>query len=498
MFKHLNNQTPKPMKKMLILLCAIFLSLSAMAQERMVTGRVTGKDGKPIPGVHIAVKGTTAVTVSDEDGKYAIAVPEGGTLVLSSIGLVTQELQIGNRSVLDATMREDLKELNEIVVTAQGIKREEKTLGYAVQSLKGDDLETRKSDNFVTALSGQVAGIQIKNNTNFGGSVNVIIRGASSVSGNNQPLYVIDGVPISNNNTNNVGQTSGRTGYDYGNASSDINPSDIETLTVLKGAAASALYGARAANGVILITTKKGKSRNKGIGISISSNYTISTVDKKTLPEYQQEYGGGYGPYYGNTEDSYFNDFYDINGDGVDDVTVPYTEDASRGGRFDPHMMAYQYNSLYKESPYYHKATPWVAGANSPIKFFETGIIKNNTISLENANENSSYRLSYTNFDQKGVMPNSKLKRDNFFFTASHAFRKNLKVTAQANYVRTNGLGRPSTGYSDNIMSSFRQWWQMNTDVLEQRDLYFASKKNLTWNPSSPTNLTPIYWDNPY
>ncbi|PGH40163.1 MAG: SusC/RagA family protein, partial [Candidatus Nephrothrix sp. EaCA] len=203
-------------------------------------------------------------------------------------------------------------------------------------------------------------------------------------------------------------------------------------------------------------------------------------------------------PYYGKTEDSYFNDFYDINGDGVDDVTVPYTEDASRGGRFDPHMMAYQYNSLYKESPYYHKATPWVAGANSPIKFFETGIIKNNTISLENANENSSYRLSYTNFDQTGIMPNSKLKRDNFFFTASHDFRKNLKVTAQANYVRTSGLGRPSTGYNENIMSSFRQWWQINTDILEQRDLYFASKKNLSWNPKSPTNLNPIYWDNPY
>src|SRR6218665_3897328 len=313
MFKHINNQNQTPMKKMLILLCAIFLSLSAMAQERMVTGRVTGKDGKPIPGVHIAVKGAPAGTVSDEDGKYSIALPDGGggggggILVLSSVGLGTQELQIGNRSVLDAIMSEDLKELNEVLVTAQGIKREEKTLGYAVQSLKGDDLETRKSDNFVTALSGQVAGIQIKNNTNFGGSVNVIIRGASSLSGNNQPLYVIDGVPISNNNTNNDGQTTGRTGYDYGNASSDINPSDIETLTVLKGAAASALYGARAASGVILITTKKGKSRNKGIGISVSSNYTISTVDKKPLPAYQQEYGGGYGPSYGNTEHSYFN-----------------------------------------------------------------------------------------------------------------------------------------------------------------------------------------------
>lgn len=483
-------------KKLLILLCT-FLSVAAMAQERVVTGRVTAKDGQPIPGVNIVVKGVTTGTVSDDEGKYSISIPEGATLILSSIGLISQELVVGNRSVLDVVMNEDVTELKEVMVTAQGIKREEKTLGYAVQSVKGEDLASRKSDNFVTALSGQVAGVQIRNNTNFGGSANVIIRGSSSLSGNNQPLYVIDGVPISNNNTNNLGQITGRSGYDFGNASSDINPSDIETLTVLKGAAATALYGSRAANGVILITTKKGKSGAKGIGISISSNYTISTVDKSTLPDYQQEYGAGYGPVYGRHENSFFNDI-DITGDGVDDISVPFTEDASRGAKFDSNLKVYQYNSLYKESPYYKQATPWVAGANSPNKFFETGTIKNNTISVENANENSAYRLSYTNFDQKGVMPNSRLKRDNFFLTASHNFRKNFKVTAQANYIRTSGLGRPSTGYNDNIMSSFRQWWQMNTDIAEQRDLYFATGKNLTWNPSSHQDLKPIYWDNPY
>src|SRR6218665_35339 len=482
-------------KKLLTLVCAAFLSLVAMAQERVVTGRVTDKDGQPIPGVHIVVKGTAAGAVSDDNGNYSISAPEGAVLLLSSIGLGAQEQAVGNRSVLDAVMSEDLKELNEVLVTAQGIKREEKTLGYAVQSLKGDDLSARKSDNFVTALSSQVAGIQIKNNTNFGGSANVLIRGSSSLSGNNQPLYVIDGVPISNNNTNSAGQTLGGFGYDYGNASSDINPSDIETLSVLKGAAAASLYGARAANGVILITTKKGKAA-QGLGLSVSSNFTVSAIDRNTMPDYQQSYGAGYGKEYGPGKDAFFDNFFDFNGDGVKDLSVPFRADASRGGKFDPHLMVYQYNSLYPESPHYKKATPWAAARHTPADFFDIGTGMNHTITFENAAEKSSYRLSYTNFEQKGVVPNSRLQRDNFFLTASHNFRKNFKVTAQTNYIRTQGHGRPST--ASGPVSCFRQWWQMNTDIQEQRDLYFASRKNLTWNPGAAENTTPIYWDNPY
>lgn len=489
------------MTKKLLILLGTSLSIAAMAQERVVTGRVTDKDGQSIPGVHIVVKDTTTGTVSDDDGKYSISIPEGATLVLSSVGLSSQELLVGTRSVLDVVMSEELKELTEVIVTAQGIKREEKTLGYAVQSLKGDDLAARKSDNFVTALSGQVAGIQIKSNTNFGGSSNVIIRGSSSLSGNNQPLYVVDGIPISNNNTNNAGQTTGAFGYDYGNASSDINSNDIETISVLKGAAATALYGARAANGVILITTKKGKV-SQGLGLTVSSNFTVSTIDRSTMPDYQQSYGAGYGKDYGpkdsKGEKGFFDQVKDFDGDGVKDWSVPFREDASRGGKFDPNLMVYQYNSLYPESPYYNKATPWVAARHTPTDFFETGISQNHAISWENATEKSSYRLSYTRFDQKGAVPNSRIQRDNYFATASHNFRKNVKLTAQANYVKTTGSGRPTTGYSQNLIAGFRQWWQMNVDIEEQRDLYLASHKNITWNPVSPESTTPIYWDNPY
>jgi TonB-dependent SusC/RagA subfamily outer membrane receptor len=193
-------------------------------------------------------------------------------------------------------MANDITQLSEVVVTALGIEREQKSLGYAVQEVQGEDISNVKSDNFVNALSGRVAGLQVKNNTNFGGSANVLIRGSTSLTKNNQPLYVIDGVPISNNNTNEKGQLSARNGYDYGNASSDINPNDIESISVLKGAAATALYGSRAANGVILITTKKGKSSvGKGIGISLSSNVTFNKMDKETFPDYQTDYGSGYG-----------------------------------------------------------------------------------------------------------------------------------------------------------------------------------------------------------
>jgi TonB-linked SusC/RagA family outer membrane protein len=473
---------------------------SAWAQERTVTGKVTSADdGTSLPGVNVLLKGTTTGTATDANGSYSISVPQaGGILVFTFIGLVPQEIEIDNRSVIDVSMASDVTELTEVVVTALGIEREQKSLGYAVQEVQGDEISNVKSDNFVNALSGRIAGVQVKNNTNFGGSANVLIRGSSSLTKNNQPLYVIDGVPISNFNTNEKGQLSGRNGYDYGNASSDINPNDIASISVLKGAAATALYGSRASNGVILITTKKGKSTaGKGLGITLSSNATFSRIDKETFPDYQTDYGSGYGPYYGPNHDEYLNR-EDINGDGTLETLVPYSEDASRGAKFDPNLLVYHYDAFYPESPNYNTARPWVNAANGPETFFETGKSFTNSIDIANANENGTFRLSYANTDMSGIMPNSFLQRNNYTFTGSYNILKGLKVSAHANYVETEGKGRPSTGYSDNIMSSFRQWYQTNVDIQEQKDLYFNTRKNLTWNPTAWNDLTPIYWDNPY
>jgi TonB-linked SusC/RagA family outer membrane protein len=484
-----------------LLLCVVitaFFASSVMAQEKMVSGKVSAEEtGAPIPGVNVILKGTTIGTVTDIDGNYQLNVPEeGGVLIFTFIGLATEEVRIGDQSVINMGMTADIRQLSEVVVTALGIEREERSLGYSIQEVEGDEVNTVPTDNFLNSLSGRVAGLQVRNNTNFGGSNNVVIRGQTSLTQNNQPLFVVDGVPISNANTNNLGQTTGRNGYDYGNAASDIDPNNIESISVLKGAAATALYGSRAANGVILITTKKGKE-GRGIGVTINSNTTFGSIDKSTFPKYQYDYGAGYGPYYSDGDYPYLVED-DINGDGTTELLTPFTEDASRGQEFDPSLMVYQYNAFVPESPYYGRATPWVAGKNDPETFFETAVNLTNSVDVSNASDDASYRFGYTNQDFSGVMPNSKLKRNNFIINGSYNVLDNLKVSASANYIKTNGTGRPSTGYSDNILTSFRQWYQMNVDLQEQKDLYFQTGRNVTWNPLDYTDPTPIYWDNPY
>ena len=488
------------MKRFLLLFMVMvsFLATSVMAQERTISGRVTGEEtGTPVPGVNVILKGTTVGTVTDIDGNYKLNVPEeGGTLVYSFIGLTTEEVRIGDQTVINMGMTADIRQLSEVVVTALGIEREERSLGYSIQEVDGEEMNTVPTDNFLNSLSGRVAGLQIKNNTNFGGSNNVVIRGQTSLTQNNQPLFVVDGVPISNLNTNNTGQTTGRSGYDYGNAASDIDPNNVESISVLKGAAATALYGSRAANGVILITTKKGKE-GKGVGVTINSSTTFGKIDKSTFPKYQHEYGAGYGPYYSGGDYPYLGE-EDIFDDGVLRLVTPFTEDASRGQEFDPTLMVYQYNAFVPESPYFGQATPWVAGKNGPESFFETAVNLTNSVDIANASRDASYRIGYTNQDFSGVMPNSTLRRNNFIINGSYNIIDNLKVSASANYISTKGKGRPSTGYSDNILTSYRQWYQMNVDIQEQKDLYFQTKRNVTWNTNAFNDPTPIYWDNPY
>ncbi|MDD2799442.1 MAG: SusC/RagA family TonB-linked outer membrane protein [Bacteroidales bacterium] len=480
------------------------MSIGLASAQSKVNGVVlSAEDGQPIIGASVVVKGTTIGTVTNLDGQFSLSVPASGkTLVVSYVGMDGQELAV--KPSLRVVLKASSQALSEVVVTALGITREKKSLGYAVQEVSGDAVNQVKSNNFVTSLSGKVAGINIKNNTNFGGSTNVIIRGASSLTGNNQALFVVDGIPVDNSNFNNSGQTTGRNGYDYGNSASDINPNDIESVSVLKGAAATALYGSRAVSGVVLITTKKGKaSSSKMPKVKLSTNYTFSKVDESTFPKYQNEAGAGYGKaYYSGGGDGSiypgFEYYADVNGDGTTDYTVPYYEDASRGQKFDPSVMVYQWDALYPESPNYHKATPWVAGANQPISFFETGISTSNNIEISGGDEKTTYRVSYTNFDQKGVMPNSQLTKNNILFNGSHMLTKNLKSTTSVNYLNTAGKGRPSTGYSDNIMSSFRQWYQVNVDMGLQKSLYEQTGKNISWNPAAPDNTAPAYWDNPY
>ncbi|KIA99886.1 SusC/RagA family TonB-linked outer membrane protein [Flavobacterium sp. KMS] len=465
----------------LVLLLVLMAQLT-FAQERVVSGIVSDNTGMPLPGVSVLVKGTKSGTQTDFDGKYSIKASPSQILVFSYIGMKTQEIVASSPSV-SAKLSSSSVELEGVVVTALGIKREKKSLGYSAQSVTAEQVSTVPTGNFVNNLSGKVAGLSVTQGTNFGGSTNVVLRGFKSILGDNQALFVVDGVPILNSNVNSLDQKSGRGGYDYGNAASDINPNNIADINVLKGAAATALYGSRAQNGAIIITTKKGKARND-LSVEFSSSYTMSTVDKKTFPKYQTEYGQGY---YG--EDS-FTSYLGAN-------MPAFGEDASYGPKYTGEDV-WQYDAFIPGSANFGKKTPWTAAKNGPIEFFETGTSTVNNISLSGGSDKATYRLTYANTNSTDVLPNSLLSKNNFNGTATYKFSDKLSSTFNATYVSQNTRNRNSTGYGGNQIAGFRQWWPTNVDIKEQKALYEMGDQNYTWNIRSRTDLRPAFWDNPY
>lgn len=482
--------------KFLVLLFSL-ATLSTYAQQKKVSGTVTAKsDGLPLPAVSVVVKGTSLGAQTDADGKYSITVPENGTLIFSYIGFVTREVKVGATSTVNIALESDEKQLGEVVVTALGIQRKKNELAYSAQQVKGDEISKARDGNFVNSLSGKVAGLEIRKNNTMGGSTNIVLRGAKSLTGNNQALFVVDGVPYSNSNTNSSDQVSGRSGYDYGNAAADINPDDIESVNVLKGAAATALYGSMAGNGVVMITTKKG---GKGLGITINSGVTVGTIDKSTFPKYQTQYGAGYGKYYGPNEDGWFNQS-DVNGDGKMDLVVPYYEDASFGGKFDPSIMVYDWASLDPTSPTYNQARPWVAAQNGPLTFFENPVSTINSFTIDNGGEKGYFKLGYSNNIEKGILPNSKITKNILNFGASYNISQKLTAAATINASQVKGNGRYGTGYDDkNIAGNFRQWFQTNVDIQEQKDAFERNNQhNVTWNRNGVESGKAAYWDNPY
>lgn len=474
-----------------------FVVQATFAQEQTVTGTVTDESGLPLPGVNIIIKGTSTGVQSDFDGNYSITAEMGDILVFSFIGLETAEYPVGNNDTVDVILKADSAQLDEVVITALGISREKKSLGYATQEVDGSEINTAKEGNFVNSLAGKIAGLDVKKSTTLGGSSNVVIRGYSSITGNNQALFVVDGVPINNNTFNTDDQEGGSDGYDYGNAAGDVNPDDIESVNVLKGAAATALYGSRASNGVIIITTKNG-SRRKGLGVTINTSIGVGYYDKDTFAEYQNEYGQGYGPYYGSGPgDFFFSE--DINQDGTDDLVVPTGEDGSFGGRFDPNLMVYGWESFFPELPTYQQAQPWVATENGPESIFQTAYTDSENISVSSGGENGSSRISYTRFNQTGILPNSEITRHSLDFSAEMDLSEKFSASAKATYTKNSGLGRYGTGYdAENLMTNFRQWWAVNVDLEDQRRAYELTGRNISWNPSGPNSIGPKYWDNPY
>ena len=474
----------------------VLLTQITFAQDRTVSGIVTDNTGMPIPGVNVLVKGSTQGTQTDFDGKFKIAATPGNFLVFSYIGMETTEVKASTTN-LSVKMKDNSVQLEGVVVTALGITREKKSLGYATQEISGEDLNPGASTgNFLNDLSGKSAGVAIKRNNNFGGSTSIISRGVKNLTGNNQMLIVVDGMPLNNSTNNQSAQMSGRgTQYDYGNAAANVNPDDIESVNILKGAAASALYGWQAGNGVVMITTKKGKAK-KGMGVTVSSEFTTGTVDKSTFIEYQKNYGSGYGPFYVNgPTGAYFDE------DAAGNLVVPTYEDASYGAPFDPSLNVMQWTAYTPYSDSYGKASPWISPKNGPITFFDVANTFSNSVSLEDGTEKTNFVLNYNNLNQTGIMRNSEMKQNTMSLKLNHEFTDKLSANVYANYLSTGTVGRNSTGYNDNIMSNFRQWWQTNVDLKDLKNVYERSGgQNVTWNMVNPSAgaTQPAFWDNPY
>ncbi len=396
----------------LTLLLAFVIQIS-FAQQKNVTGTVSDTDGMSLVGATVIISGTSNGTTTDFDGNFSIKSSVGDVLKISYLGYADQFATVNDTNNIIVVMQANDSQLDEVVITALGISRDKKSIGYASQQVGGDAVSTVKVDNIASSLSGKVSGVQIKTNNNFGGSANFLIRGVSSLTGNNQPLFVVDGIPISNNLNNSAQQRGGRKGYDYGNAAMDINPDDVDSINILKGAAASAIYGSRGANGVVIITTKKGGKGNAKV--TVTSSAQIGSIDKSTFINYQDEYGAGYGTYYGST--GYFED-WDMNGDGEDNLVVPTYDDASFGAPLNGQMV-YQWDAFVPEHPNFGKATPYVAGQTTPVDFFETATQLNNSVSITGGDDKTSYRLGYTNSEISGYMPNSKLNKNSLNFSGT-------------------------------------------------------------------------------
>lgn len=454
---------------MLCILGLLSAGIGHAQNAHEVSGRVVdAESGNGIPGVNVVLKGTNFGSVTDVSGQYSIQLPDGnGTLVFSFVGYAPQEVAVGLRSTINVTLEQEATFMNEVVVTALGIEREKQSLGYATQEVSGEDLLDAPESNFTSMLSGKVAGLDIKANAGVGGSTRVILRGESSLNFNgNQPLFVLDGVPI-NNNINNTSAA------DFGNGAAEINPADIESVNVLKGPAASALYGARASNGVIIITTKSGKSR-KGVGISVNSGVTFETILR--LPRFQNSFGGGNSGLFEGSNFGYQGNLAAIpNGvqDGFDESWGPRLNYGPKRAQFDsPTTNGYRGGDVHVADRGDIIPTPWVSHPDNVRDFFELGNTLFNNVAVTGGNETSNFRVSFTNMDQKGIVPNNDLQRNTVAVNAGSQVSEKLRADLSLNYVKTESSNRPDQGYGRNTPMYFMLWMTRQVNMNSMRDYW--------------------------
>ena len=457
------------------LLIALSMQFS-FAQEKTVTGVVSDGSG-PLPGANVVVQGSKTGTQTDVDGKYSIKAKAGDVLVFSFVGMTNTTAKVTTSNTLNVKMQDGVK-LEEVVVGALGVKRKEKAVGYAAQSIKGSTLTEARESNLVNALSGRVAGVQVTNSSGaVGSSSRIVLRGNSSITGNNQALFVVDGVPFDNTSYGNSDSGGGR---DLPNGAASISPDDIESMTVLKGPNAAALYGIRASNGVIIITTKSGKGKKSLSVASFNSNITFS--DPLVIPSFQNSYGQG-------ATSNYFQ-FVDGGGNGYNDGV-----DESWGPALDRGLSFVQWDS-YKVGG---APLPWISHPNNVKDFYETGVAITNNLSLSAGNEDANFRMSIGNSKETGMVPFTDFKKFNVTLNGNIKLGEKLSSGVSLMYMNDKSDNLPIAGYNNENAAQQFIWSARNvnfTDLKDWRNLPLAAVGTAA--EGTPINWNTNFQNNPY
>jgi TonB-linked SusC/RagA family outer membrane protein len=454
----------------LLALLLLVFSVASFAQQRTISGTVKSKDdGSAIANATVEIKGTKKGTFTNAQGAWSIVATDNESLVISAIGYATTEIKIGARSNIMVTLATTNKELEGVVVTALGIKREEKALGYSTTTVQGEELTDALSGNWTDALSGKVAGLNlVRSNSGPAGSNKIILRGENNLTGDNEALIVVDGVVLNQGSGRRTGvggeavygTSSDNMPADYGSSFNDINPEDIESVTVLKGPGAAALYGQRAANGAIIITTKSG-TKKKGLGVTFNSNSSMEMVNR--WPDMQFEYGQGLdgSPYYSF-------------GASADGSSTSATSSAY-GPRFDGQMF-FQYNPATQSQG--TERTPWVAYPNKIRNYFNNGNTFTNTVSVSGGTDKTSARFSFTNVSNKWIVPNTGYKRNSVALSVNSKVSDKLQIAAKINYTNKSSDNLPGAGYGNQSIMYWFIFWQPNADLDWLRNYWVNGQVN--------------------
>ena len=470
--------------------CAVAVLIAVRpvsAQETTnLTGSVLTGAGGPVGAATVLIESLNLGAITNNEGRYILVVPVSATVVdvtASIIGRTTQTqtitLQPGTQ-VLDFVLGEDPLRIEGIVVTALGLERQARTLGISTRQLDASEI-TKVEPNLVNALSGKIAGVHIQNSGPQGGSSRIVIRGESSITGANQPLFIIDGIPVSNAIGDRVGILTDQGGIDYGNAIQDINPDNIESITVLKGPNAAALYGSRASNGAVLIETKKGRNVLGGAQIVVSQLVTFEDVLR--LPNYQNQFGAGY-----DGEYSYYDGFSNGTNDQADE---------SWGPPLDQGLEIPQWFSAYDPVTDTRAPAPWVSNPNNVRDFFDMGVTATTNVSVSGSNESLHGRVAFSRMNLNGMQPGHSQDRTTFSFGGGIDAFERVSINTSVQYISSEGFQRPGVGYGgDNIMHQF-VWFGRNIDMGRLESLYDQTRPlDEPTVGGFPYNWTTLYWLN--